>query len=429
VNITTDEGPPVLAIEQGTATEAERSEWVRQLQIPMIYQVGDKKEFMLIHRTSAGAAAIKPLHGAANLADAAAKARSFLAKHPADAMLSNYDQDWKTYNDRESSNLMNIVAVIYGVALTAAISGRPSLILRPVSAPNLIPSLALLAAGLLTAVSFYGYVLSVGGDKPYDVTWTIGSNKTRGTVRFFADLVLATLYVHLLLAATHVETGSNRAPKLTGFVLAFVLVFAVATVVWRLRGKLQWTAIGATGVALALWWWAYISTPTRSFDFKLVGALLFGVILYGVLNHVIPYQTWKNHPDGSGPPRRDLSGWPRKFVGGCHAGAVGAFRRGALAAVGGLSGDTLAEGTDLTMAICRTGWEVTYEETAIAWTEAPASLRQLWRQRYRWCYGTIQSMWKHRRAIVEHGASGRPRSFTVPPVARQGSSGPGVTSP
>ena len=88
-------------------------------------------------------------------------------------------------------------------------------------------------------------------------------------------------------------------------------------------------------------------------------------------------------------------------------GAVGAFRRGALAAAGWLSGDTLAEDTDLTMAICRTGWEVTYEETAIAWTEAPASLRQLWRQRYRWCYGTMQSMWKHRRAVIEPGASGR----------------------
>src|SRR5262249_48509188 len=43
----------------------------------------------------------------------------------------------------------------------------------------------------------------------------------------------------------------------------------------------------------------------------------------------------------------------------------------------------------------------------IAWTEAPATLRQLWRQRYRWCYGTMQSMWKHRRSVLERGASGR----------------------
>ncbi|XVQ12743.1 bifunctional polysaccharide deacetylase/glycosyltransferase family 2 protein [Spirillospora sp. CA-255316] len=88
-------------------------------------------------------------------------------------------------------------------------------------------------------------------------------------------------------------------------------------------------------------------------------------------------------------------------------GAIGAFRRDALAAVGGVPSDTLAEDTDLTMAICRSGRRVVYEETAVAWTEAPATLRQLWRQRYRWCYGTLQAMWKHRRALVERGASGR----------------------
>jgi cellulose synthase/poly-beta-1,6-N-acetylglucosamine synthase-like glycosyltransferase len=88
-------------------------------------------------------------------------------------------------------------------------------------------------------------------------------------------------------------------------------------------------------------------------------------------------------------------------------GAIGAFRRQALAAVGGLSTETLAEDTDLTMAICRSPWRVTYEESAIAWTEAPSSLRQFWRQRYRWCYGTLQAMWKHRRAVIEHGPSGR----------------------
>lgn len=88
-------------------------------------------------------------------------------------------------------------------------------------------------------------------------------------------------------------------------------------------------------------------------------------------------------------------------------GAIGAFRRSVLARVGGVPGDTLAEDTDLTMAICRTGLRVVYEEKALAWTEAPASLRQLWRQRYRWCYGTMQAMWKHRRSVTERGGSGR----------------------
>ena len=88
-------------------------------------------------------------------------------------------------------------------------------------------------------------------------------------------------------------------------------------------------------------------------------------------------------------------------------GAIGAFRRAALAAAGGASADTLAEDTDLTMALCRSPWRVVYAPNAIAWTEAPSGLRQLWRQRYRWSYGTMQAMWKHRRAVVEHGASGR----------------------
>lgn len=88
-------------------------------------------------------------------------------------------------------------------------------------------------------------------------------------------------------------------------------------------------------------------------------------------------------------------------------GAAGAFRRRALVEVGGLCHDTLAEDTDLTIAIVRAGWQAVYEDRAVAWTEAPSGMRQLWQQRYRWTYGTMQAMWKHRRALVEHGASGR----------------------
>ena len=88
-------------------------------------------------------------------------------------------------------------------------------------------------------------------------------------------------------------------------------------------------------------------------------------------------------------------------------GAVGAFRRRAIAEVGGVPTDTLAEDTDLTMALLRDGWEVVYAEDARAWTEAPASLRQLWMQRYRWCYGTLQAMYKHRHAVFERGGGGR----------------------
>jgi cellulose synthase/poly-beta-1,6-N-acetylglucosamine synthase-like glycosyltransferase/peptidoglycan/xylan/chitin deacetylase (PgdA/CDA1 family) len=88
-------------------------------------------------------------------------------------------------------------------------------------------------------------------------------------------------------------------------------------------------------------------------------------------------------------------------------GAIGAFRRRVLADGGGVPADTLAEDTDLTMSVVRAGWEVVYAEDAIAWTEVPRSLRQLWQQRYRWCFGTLQAIWKHRRALLERGPSGR----------------------
>ncbi|WP_371599114.1 bifunctional polysaccharide deacetylase/glycosyltransferase family 2 protein [Streptomyces sp. NBC_00564] len=88
-------------------------------------------------------------------------------------------------------------------------------------------------------------------------------------------------------------------------------------------------------------------------------------------------------------------------------GAIGAFRRDAVLEVGGMSEDTLAEDTDITIAMHRGGWRVVYQEHAIAWTEAPGSLKQLWSQRYRWSYGTMQALWKHRKSLTDKGPSGR----------------------
>ncbi|MFD6244447.1 bifunctional polysaccharide deacetylase/glycosyltransferase family 2 protein [Streptomyces roseolus] len=88
-------------------------------------------------------------------------------------------------------------------------------------------------------------------------------------------------------------------------------------------------------------------------------------------------------------------------------GAVGAFRKEALRRVGGMSDDTLAEDTDITMAVLCDGWRIVYAERARAWTEAPASIQQLWSQRYRWSYGSMQAMWKHRRAVTSGGPAGR----------------------
>ena len=80
-------------------------------------------------------------------------------------------------------------------------------------------------------------------------------------------------------------------------------------------------------------------------------------------------------------------------------GAVGAWRRAAVAEVGGYPHDTLAEDQDLTIAIQRAGWRVQYDQYAVAWTEAPETMRALAKQRFRWAFGTLQCLWKHRSAI------------------------------
>jgi len=88
-------------------------------------------------------------------------------------------------------------------------------------------------------------------------------------------------------------------------------------------------------------------------------------------------------------------------------GALGAFRRVAVNAAGGITDDTLAEDTDLTIAVHRAGWRVVYIDDARSWTETPATIGQLWRQRYRWSYGTMQALWKHRAGLLDPGRPGR----------------------
>jgi cellulose synthase/poly-beta-1,6-N-acetylglucosamine synthase-like glycosyltransferase/peptidoglycan/xylan/chitin deacetylase (PgdA/CDA1 family)/spore germination protein YaaH len=80
-------------------------------------------------------------------------------------------------------------------------------------------------------------------------------------------------------------------------------------------------------------------------------------------------------------------------------GALGAWRKKAIEQAGGITAETVAEDADLTIAIRRLGWRVTYDEEAIAWTEAPETPRALIRQRFRWTFGTLQSFWKHRETL------------------------------
>jgi cellulose synthase/poly-beta-1,6-N-acetylglucosamine synthase-like glycosyltransferase/peptidoglycan/xylan/chitin deacetylase (PgdA/CDA1 family) len=80
-------------------------------------------------------------------------------------------------------------------------------------------------------------------------------------------------------------------------------------------------------------------------------------------------------------------------------GSVGAWRRSVLEEVGGFSSATIAEDQDLTIQVRKLGYKIGYEEDAIGLTEAPDSFRDLAKQRFRWSFGTLQCMWKHKNAL------------------------------
>jgi len=87
-------------------------------------------------------------------------------------------------------------------------------------------------------------------------------------------------------------------------------------------------------------------------------------------------------------------------------GAIGAWRTGAVRDCGGFHVDTVAEDADLTMALLERGFRVEYEDRALAFTEAPMNARGLIRQRFRWSFGILQSVFKHRGAFGRKGALG-----------------------
>jgi cellulose synthase/poly-beta-1,6-N-acetylglucosamine synthase-like glycosyltransferase/peptidoglycan/xylan/chitin deacetylase (PgdA/CDA1 family)/spore germination protein YaaH len=87
-------------------------------------------------------------------------------------------------------------------------------------------------------------------------------------------------------------------------------------------------------------------------------------------------------------------------------GAIGAWRAGPVKAAGGYPINTVAEDADLTMNLLEQQLKVVYEDRALAFTEAPIDARGLMRQRFRWSFGILQAVWKHRAAFVRNKAMG-----------------------
>ena len=87
-------------------------------------------------------------------------------------------------------------------------------------------------------------------------------------------------------------------------------------------------------------------------------------------------------------------------------GAIGAWRTAAVQAGGGYHPDTVAEDADLTMNLLEQGYAVIYEDQALAFTEAPVNANGLARQRFRWSFGILQAIFKHKAAIRNRVAMG-----------------------
>jgi cellulose synthase/poly-beta-1,6-N-acetylglucosamine synthase-like glycosyltransferase len=87
-------------------------------------------------------------------------------------------------------------------------------------------------------------------------------------------------------------------------------------------------------------------------------------------------------------------------------GAIGAWRTSAVREAGGYHTDTVAEDADLTMNLLRNGYRVEYEDRALAFTEAPVNASGLMRQRFRWSFGILQAVWKHRAVFGRKGVLG-----------------------
>jgi cellulose synthase/poly-beta-1,6-N-acetylglucosamine synthase-like glycosyltransferase len=87
-------------------------------------------------------------------------------------------------------------------------------------------------------------------------------------------------------------------------------------------------------------------------------------------------------------------------------GAIGAWRTAAVCEAGDFQTDTVAEDADLTMALLQRGHRIEYEDRALAYTEAPVNANGLMRQRFRWSFGVLQAVYKHRQAFARKGVLG-----------------------
>jgi cellulose synthase/poly-beta-1,6-N-acetylglucosamine synthase-like glycosyltransferase len=96
------------------------------------------------------------------------------------------------------------------------------------------------------------------------------------------------------------------------------------------------------------------------------------------------------------------------------SGAFGLFNREAVLAAGGYRTDTVGEDFELVVRLhrvwraARRRYRIVFLPDAVCWTEGPESTRFLRRQRRRWHRGCVETLWLHRRMMLNprYGAVG-----------------------
>ena len=138
-----------------------------------------------------------------------------------------------------------------------------------------------------------------------------------------------------------------------------------------------------------------IAMLARWFNDPTVGAVAGNAIVGNRVNLVTRWQALE-YVTAQNLERRALAALGAVTV---VPGAVGAWRKKALMDLGGYPPETLAEDQDLTLSVQRAGWRVEFDPEARAYTEAPDTVGGLLKQRFRWSFGTLQCLWKHRSAL------------------------------
>lgn len=99
-------------------------------------------------------------------------------------------------------------------------------------------------------------------------------------------------------------------------------------------------------------------------------------------------------------------GWNRLGASILLSGAFSAFKKSALVEVGGFDEKSLTEDLEIVLRL-RNHYQATGRPCDIillsepmCWTQAPTTLRMLWKQRLRWQQGLASSMLKHKRMVL-----------------------------